>query len=744
MKTSIRTLVFVTAFMFSWAGCFATEPSPKALQPTPDLHLALAGKIYAVLVQADEGVIIGGEFSSVNGVQRKNLARIGPDGFLDANWRADTDGTIYVLSADGLGNVYVGGAYLNIQGQARFGIARIATNGQVDPVWAPAQSNGGYETVLAIAFTPSFDAAYLGGEFAAIGNPAQSYLSKVSTSGSGAIDSGWNAAADGPIHALAVDSTGFVYAGGYFQNIGGVQRLNLARLAATTGIADPGWSADADGVVHSLLVEVSGRLYVGGEFQHIGSQQTGGIARLLGGGVVDDFWYPPIGTISYVLAMSQSASGDLFVGGSFSPLGAPPYGNLAKVRTTGVDDGAIDWTWLPSSNNFVYALDATQGEKIAIGGLFTTMSEVQSLGFAQSDALGVIGSAIDAEKPGKVSSMAVQPDGGFIVGGEFLKGGGLQRRNLLRVMPNGNVDPDWNPSPNGIVDRVIVDRDVDVYAAGRFTSVSGVQRSRLAKIGAGGIGTVDSTWPSVQGGYVYAMLLADDGSLYVGGSFLGIGGIAKHFFGRIRSDGSVDQAWNPPQDRYITGLAQTHPGFIAASTFLQSFPINLGDVKRVSTEDGSVARTWTLDRAANGIRSDGQLLYVYGDLGSIDGTPVSKIGRIAVDGNVDSGWMPQFNGGYIYGMDIGADSSVFLAGTMYLEPDLHRVLRIPAGTSQFDTSWDIATDSEVFGLSQVGDDSLLVAGTFTVVDGEARAGFAKVGPSDNIFSSGFESPPPSP
>jgi hypothetical protein len=41
-------------------------------------------------------------------------------------------------------------------------------------------------------------------------------------------------------------------------------------------------------------------------------------------------------------------------------------------------------------------------------------------------------------------SFAVQPDGQVVVGGNFTTIGGLSRSNLVRVNPDGSVDPSFN------------------------------------------------------------------------------------------------------------------------------------------------------------------------------------------------------------------------------------------------------------------------------------------------------------
>jgi hypothetical protein len=49
--------------------------------------------------------------------------------------------------------------------------------------------------------------------------------------------------------------------------------------------------------------------------------------------------------------------------------------------------------------------------------------------------------------------MAPDGSGGCYIGGNFNNVGGVPRNNLARVLANGTVDPNWDPDPDGMVDK---------------------------------------------------------------------------------------------------------------------------------------------------------------------------------------------------------------------------------------------------------------------------------------------------
>ena len=62
-------------------------------------------------VQADGRVLIGGVFTLVNNTPRQNLARLMPDGTLDASFTTATNGPVDVIAVQPDGKILVGGQF---------------------------------------------------------------------------------------------------------------------------------------------------------------------------------------------------------------------------------------------------------------------------------------------------------------------------------------------------------------------------------------------------------------------------------------------------------------------------------------------------------------------------------------------------------------------------------------------------------------------------------------------------------
>src|SRR5436190_1710686 len=189
------------------------------------------GPVRVVAIQPDGKILIGGEFTSLspNGgasVARAYMARLNPDGTLDAAFNPNPTAPVYAIAVQPDGKILVGGSFdgpNGIGGQPRNNIARL------DPA-----------TGLADSFNPS---------------------------------------ANGFIVTIAVQADGRILAGGNFSNIGGQMRNCVARLDPTTGLADS-FDPNANSTVYSLAVQPDGQVLASGAFTEIGGQTRNRIARL--------------------------------------------------------------------------------------------------------------------------------------------------------------------------------------------------------------------------------------------------------------------------------------------------------------------------------------------------------------------------------------------------------------------------------------------------------------------------------
>src|SRR5262249_19149182 len=120
---------------------------------------------------------------------------------------------------------------------------------------------------------------YAGGSFTRVAGAARQNLAALDLQ-SRTVTS-WNPSPNGPVHALAAESSK-VYIGGSFDRIGRgtgeVPRGNLAAVDAGTGMVAP-WDPQASGDVSALALK-DNTLYVGGAFRTMGGQPRDALAAV--------------------------------------------------------------------------------------------------------------------------------------------------------------------------------------------------------------------------------------------------------------------------------------------------------------------------------------------------------------------------------------------------------------------------------------------------------------------------------
>ncbi len=96
---------------------------------------------------------------------------------------------------------------------------------------------------------------------------------------------------------------------------------------------------------------------------------------------------------------------------------------------------------------------------------------------------------------GKVSGLAVQPDGAILVAGGLFNAGGFSRDSIVRFNMDGSLDTTFDPGtgapssprpdmPN--VSAVTVQADGKIILAGEFVSFNGVKRIGIARLNGDG------------------------------------------------------------------------------------------------------------------------------------------------------------------------------------------------------------------------------------------------------------------
>ena len=90
--------------------------------------------VEATALQADGKIIVGGDFTSINGTACGHVARLNADGSLDASFNpgAGADGYVKAIALQADGKIIIGGDFNNYDGMGHNRIVRLNADGSVD------------------------------------------------------------------------------------------------------------------------------------------------------------------------------------------------------------------------------------------------------------------------------------------------------------------------------------------------------------------------------------------------------------------------------------------------------------------------------------------------------------------------------------------------------------------------------------------------------------------------------------
>jgi uncharacterized delta-60 repeat protein len=426
-----------TTFNFGRTHGFFTDPA------NPQPGEGANNPVYSLARQPDGKVLIGGFFTSYNGTSRNRIARLNVDGSPDTTFNPGTgaDSWVRSLALQPDGKVLIGGEFSSYNGTARNRIARLNADGSLDTTFNPGTGAGGSVPVVwSLSLQPD-GKVLIGGEFSSYNGTPRNFIARLNADGS--LDATFNpgTGADDWVYSLTLQPDGKVLIGGGFTSYNGTTRNRIARLN-TNGSLDvpfnPGTGANFP--VSSLGLQPDGKVLIGGGFTSYNGMARNRIARLNADGSLDATFNPGtgVGGSFAVFSLAVQPDGKVMIGGWFTSYNGTSRNHIARLNA----DGSLDTTFNPGTGaNFpVSSLGLQPDGKVLIGGGFTSYNGTSRNRIARLNADGSLDTIFNpgTGANGTVHSLALQPDGKVLIGGEFTLYNGIYRSRISRVFSTGS------------------------------------------------------------------------------------------------------------------------------------------------------------------------------------------------------------------------------------------------------------------------------------------------------------------
>ena len=307
--------------------------------------------VYALAVDGSGALYAGGYFTSAGTC----------DSAAGCNFVAKWDGSawsalgsgmnshVYALAVDGSGSVYAGGTFTSA------GTCDSAAGCNYVAKWDgstwSALGSGMNDGVYALAVDGS-GSVYAGGYFTSAGTcdsaAGCNYVAKWDGSTWSALGSGMNSY----VYALAVDGSGSVYAGGFFNSAGTCDSAAGCNYVAKWDGST--WSALGSGMNNACLCAGRGSLWVGGGFTQAGDKPSSYIAQWVAPTAVtlESLAATPVGSairVEWVTVSERDNLGfNLRRSTDAAQVGEPLNGELIPSQAPGSGQGA-SYEWLDAT-----------------------------------------------------------------------------------------------------------------------------------------------------------------------------------------------------------------------------------------------------------------------------------------------------------------------------------------------------------------------------------------------------------
>jgi len=249
-----------------------------------DVGTGFNGTVSTIKVQADNYIVVGGKFTQFNGVSRNRIARLGPDGWLDTGFSVGTgfNGDVYAIRIQPDGKILVGGEFTSYDGDPVNLIARLNTDGTLDGTFtSPVTSATPPLSSVNVIDLQSTGKIIIGGRNISIPAAVSTNLARLDTDGT--YDGTFTGNPNNEVLTLDIDPSNNVFIGGVFTTCNTTSRNKIAKLTASGALDttfDPG--TGFNNTVYFLVIRGSS-IDVCGDFTTYKGNARPQLIRLDGG-----------------------------------------------------------------------------------------------------------------------------------------------------------------------------------------------------------------------------------------------------------------------------------------------------------------------------------------------------------------------------------------------------------------------------------------------------------------------------
>jgi uncharacterized delta-60 repeat protein len=567
------------------------------------------------------------------------------------------------------GKIMVGGNFSQYRGEDADFLVRLNPDGTRDDTFdTQGIFNERVKTVLVQG-----DKFIVAGWFTECHGSTAGYVVRLNSDGT--CDQSFNSGsgANNVVETIEYDNNDRIMVGGTFTTFNGITANRLTRLNPDGSVDEPfQLSTLLNGEVYEIQVLADDSFIFVGGFSVVNGSSADYVARMDEDGVLIPFPDKGEGTSNKIFSLEVLSSGNIVLGGEFYVFDGLNANRLALLSRGGAVLETLDHR--AGANDNVYEINHLPGGKILVGGRFTHFNGVFSSKLAMLDNNGSIdpsfsiGTGFNAD----IYGITVQPDGKLLIGGSFTQFNGQTHRRLVRLLPDGSLDPSFQIG-NGFnlpVYETIVQPDGKILVAGFFSSFQGQPHGRILRLNPDG--SLDGSFNAGIGfdNYVEDIHLLNDGRILAVGDFTNYQNQPHGRIIRLNADGSVDQSFKSSAgfSRSVNAIDVASDGnIVVVGLFFSYNDIPVNRIVRLEP-DGDIDQSFDVGSGLSGfvldVESDSKgRVIVVGGMGQYNGEATNYVVRLKPDGSLDHEYFSGLSlDGFVHTLSIQADDNVVIGG----------------------------------------------------------------------------------
>ncbi|TAG08894.1 MAG: hypothetical protein EAZ42_08870 [Verrucomicrobia bacterium] len=705
-----------------------------------------------VAIDSAGRVVIGGSSILVNNIWMGNPVRLLSDGSLDTSFTSNIRGTVRSIAISPDDRITIAGSLASGNSSTTDQIIRLNQNGSLDPNFNVSSNIIGIGAIL----TQPDGRSIIAGNFIQNQGALRGSLARLTTAGLG--DHDFGIVGTGALKTLNFTNNQRIIASGFISFPNDTNQEGFIRFYNTGGPPPP---PSPIGLVATSLNSTQIRVH-----------WTDGVGEV--GYIIER---RPYESDQWTVVGETTANTNSFTNSALVPSSAYYY-RVKAFNLQGISlpsQIAIGYTMIiPLAPTDLQARSYGDSKVILawtnMGGASSYTIERQVRGSTSWDIIGPISIHstffTDAElSPDTEYSYRVRDTN--MGGDSVVSNAATATTPQLGWMPAGSPDPTFLPrngftnaedSMGNVVTEVLIQPDQKIIACGSFVKFDGVFRKNIARLNSDG--TLDLTFDpgDWRCAYITAAALQPDGKILVAGAFSDLSGNLRPDIQRLNANGSVDSTFNATASMAAFVTFRLPVSGLNCLAIQPDGKVIVGGTMLVRlNSDGSRDSSFTANLSARFsdvwicsviVQNDGDVL-ISGNFTSINSINCNDFARLNSDGSVD----PAFNAGFAfpsrrssfsgaYDIALQHDGKIIRTNPQFASQGVSRYLM----NGVLDTSFSAPSlnfGAEVLGLAIQSDGKILIAGSFTALDGFEMHRVARLhanGTLDTAFDTGIRIP----